>query len=397
MHTLKWKIRKFAQLLLSSKARRRALSGPSMEERCDAFRFLLGLDPVPAALSVPDPMPASLQIHWIISEPREGLGGFSTIFRLAKELSTLGHRNVFHCVFPSLMKDSEDLRASLRQWFALDGCEVYVSSPGDIRGIRGDVCIATEYRTAYFAATVSGVWRRLYLVQDFEPLFFPVGTQYLLAEGSYKLPLTPVAASKWLAGRLQEYYPEPVSWFSLGVQHTTYRRAEGGHENKPRIAFYLREHTHRRCAELGWLAFELLARRLPGLEVHCFGQPSTRLDAQFKCVQHGVLSPAQLASLYQKVRVGVVFSPTNHSLIPAEMMACGLPVVELDTQTLGMDFPDASLTKAPPHPVSIAVALERLLRSEETWTQQQSAGYAHARCLTWESSVRSLLGAITLR
>jgi len=397
MHTLKWKIRKVAQLLISAKARRRALSGPSLEERCDAFRYLLELDPVAPALPVPEPLPASLQVHWIISEPREGLGGFSTIFRLAKELSARGHRNVFHCVFPSLFKDSDSLGAALRQWFGVDGCEVRVSSPKEIRDLRGDVCIATEYRTAYFAATVSGVWRRLYLVQDFEPMFFPVGTQYLLAEGSYKLPLTAVAASKWLAGRLQEYYPDPVQWFSLGVQHSLYNRAAGGHENKPRIAFYLREHTPRRCAELGWLAFELLARRIPDLEVHCFGQPEVRLDANFKCIQHGVLSPAQLAALYQKVRIGVVFSPTNHSLIPAEMMACGLPVVELDSPTLDRDFPEGALTKALPHPLSIAAELEKLLTDAALWSHQQASGYAHVASLTWEAAGERLVEALRSR
>jgi glycosyltransferase involved in cell wall biosynthesis len=38
----------------------------------------------------------------------------------------------------------------------------------------------------------------------------------------------------------------------------------------------------------------------------------------------------ELASLYSSADVGLVFSTTNPSLIPYEMMACGLPVVDFD-------------------------------------------------------------------
>ena len=45
-----------------------------------------------------------------------------------------------------------------------------------------------------------------------------------------------------------------------------------------------------------------------------------------------------LADLYRRATVGVVFSATNYSLIPHEMMACGLPVVELDGESTRADF-----------------------------------------------------------
>ena len=39
---------------------------------------------------------------------------------------------------------------------------------------------------------------------------------------------------------------------------------------------------------------------------------------------------ADLGNLYRSADVGVCFSTTNPSLVPFEMMACGLPVVDLD-------------------------------------------------------------------
>ena len=38
-----------------------------------------------------------------------------------------------------------------------------------------------------------------------------------------------------------------------------------------------------------------------------------------------------LADLYRESTIGMVFSTTNPSLVPYEMMACGLPVIDLKT------------------------------------------------------------------
>ena len=52
-------------------------------------------------------------------------------------------------------------------------------------------------------------------------------------------------------------------------------------------------------------------------------------DASFPYEHLGVLSPPQLAALYSEATVGLCLSLTNFSLMPKEMLACGLPCVEL--------------------------------------------------------------------
>ena len=59
----------------------------------------------------------------------------------------------------------------------------------------------------------------------------------------------------------------------------------------------------------------------------------------FHVHNHGVLSPQQLADLYRTVSVGMVFSATNYSMIPSEMMACGCPVIELKSPSTETEFP----------------------------------------------------------
>ena len=57
------------------------------------------------------------------------------------------------------------------------------------------------------------------------------------------------------------------------------------------------------------------------------------------------MNPEKLAHAYASAAVGLVLSLTNPSLVPAEMLACGLPVVDLATpsmlETFGADGPIA--------------------------------------------------------
>ena len=49
--------------------------------------------------------------------------------------------------------------------------------------------IATLWITAYTVAHFRRTKRKFYLIQDFEPMFYPAGTPYALAEESYRLGL----------------------------------------------------------------------------------------------------------------------------------------------------------------------------------------------------------------
>ena len=102
--------------------------------------------------------------------------------------------------------------------------------------------------------------------------------------------------------------------------------------------------------ELGLLALELLAERGPEFEVHLFGSDAPLDFAAFPAVNHGVVPPDALAELYRACDVGLCFSATNYSLIPQEMMACGLPVLELDGPSTRAVFPPGVVTLAGPDP-----------------------------------------------
>src|SRR5438132_348867 len=109
------------------------------------------------------------------------------------------------------------------------------------------------------------------------------------------------------------------------------------------------------------------------------------LHAAFPYEQMGILSPPQLARLYSEATVGLCLSLTNFSLMPEEMLACGLPCVELAGVSAESIFGrDGSIDLAPLDPVAIADALERLLADPEHWQRRSQAGIRFVASHTWE-------------
>ena len=117
----------------------------------------------------------------------------------------------------------------------------------------------------------------------------------------------------------------------------------------------------------------------------CSGRTSTR--ACRSRARTGVSgSPHELAALYRRASAGIVFSLTTHSLVAQEMMASGLPLVELNgpnvTSELGEPRERAELVD--PRPDAVADALERILDDREAAAAmaRRARGFVEER--TWE-------------
>jgi len=138
------------------------------------------------------------------------------------------------------------------------------------------------------------------------------------------------------------------------------------------------------------LALDELSRRRPGLRIVIFG-PEKRLVTSFPYEHLGIVSPEELARHYSEARVGLCLSLTNYSLIPQEMMACGLPCVDLAGRSSEAMFGrDGPVELAQPDPLSIADAIEKLLDDEPRWRRRSQAGLAYVADATWEAAARQV-------
>jgi glycosyltransferase involved in cell wall biosynthesis len=137
---------------------------------------------------------------------------------------------------------------------------------------------------------------------------------------------------------------------------------------------------------LGLLALSELHRRRPHVQIALYGEATDVLTS----VPHqhlGVLEPPQLSEVYASATVGLVLSLTNPSLIPTEMLACGLPVVDVASESMRATFgDDGPMELAAPDPLAMCDAIERLLDDAALRADRSGAGTRLAAGRTWPSA-----------
>jgi glycosyltransferase involved in cell wall biosynthesis len=321
----------------------------------------------------------SLRVAVIVPQFRRGSGGHKAIADLVRGLEARGHRLSIWVEDEERRHDGEDVDALWHSFFGRVGATVRLGFE-DWDG--ADVVVATGWQTVHRTLLLPGVAARAYLVQDHEPEFFATSAQRVWAEQTYTLGLHPICASPWLAGLLGERYGIEASSFDLGVDHETYKPLPT-HRREDLVLFYARAVTARRAVPLGLLALEELKDRRPDVEVALFGE-TRPIATPFEYLDLGVLAPDKLAHAYASAAVGLCLSLTNPSLVPTEMMACGLPVVDVDSGSMRATFgADGPVELAASDPLALCAAIERLLDDLELRAERTRAGIELASARTW--------------
>jgi glycosyltransferase involved in cell wall biosynthesis len=188
-----------------------------------------------------------------------------------------------------------------------------------------------------------------------------------------------------MADILRERWGLEASYFECGTDTDVYEFA-GEDEREPElIAVYARWETERRAVELALAGLATAFERRPSLRVVAFGS-ALGVPAPFPLEDRGIQPPRALAALYRRASVGLVFSLTTHSLVAHEMMASGLPVVELDgdnvSSALGASGELVELAERTPD--SIADTVARLLDARERAAAmaRRARGFVEER--TWD-------------
>jgi glycosyltransferase involved in cell wall biosynthesis len=350
------------------------------------------------AVPLVEPVPGmsrrrSLRIAVIVPAFSRGSGGHWTIFQLVRRLEDMGHACSVWLYDPWSHHAREGpavVRRMIVDWFAPIRAPVFKGFD-DWHG--ADVTLATGWDTVYAALLLPATRARAYLINDHEPDFFPASAEALWARLTYSFGFYGISAGRWLGDVVAARYGQRGTWFQLGVDHTTYHPMPVERQRDV-VVFYARATTPRRVVPLGLLGLGELHRRRPDLRFVLYGQ-APRTDVPFPCEQLGVVSPETLARQYSRATVGLSLSYTNISLTPQEMMACGLPCVELAGGSAEAEFGvDGPVELAAADPLALADAVERLLSDEALWERRSNAGLAHAKTATWEVAAQQVERAL---
>ena len=349
--------------------------------------------------------PVALEISWIIPDFGLGAGGHMTIFRIVQLLEQFGHRQTIWIQNAYSYSDPETAKTVIRQHYRTIGDRVAVRFlPDNVLQLSGDVLIATDCWTVFPARAAVNFKERFYFIQDFEPSFHPVGDNFLIAEATYRWKFAALCAGEWLRKKAVDYGMWARRW-DLASDPEFYYPGVGGlnpdkiGQAKPtfRIAFYCRSYTPRRAVGLGMTAFAELSRRRNDFEIVLFGEDPRERDFSFPFQDLGILSPSKLGELYRQCDLGVAFSATNFSLVPLEMMACGLPVLEIDTESTRTAYPEGTVAFAEGDPLEIADAIESLLANAEWRSNLTEKALDFVSTFSWEVSAKSIESALIER
>jgi glycosyltransferase involved in cell wall biosynthesis len=347
--------------------------------------------PMAVPLATKSDQRTPLVINWIVSEPIPGSGGFTNIFRIISYLSLFGHECRIYIVPVERLRHATvaEIERFVTDHFSVKGARFY-RWDGTVED--ADATFATYWETAYQVAALNNGGRGYYLIQDFEPFFYPVGIQHMQAEGSYHLGLHALTLGHWLARFLHERYGAIAHAFDFALDRDIFRPLQTPEpERPPRIVFYARPSTPRRGYEIGIAALKLVHAARPDVEIVLYGSTHLPTPPDFYHHNVGILNPYELARLYATADIGLVLSFTNPSLTPLEMMACGCAVVDIASERMeGLlhNGVDSLLTQ--PDPRAIAESILQLLHEKELRQKLVENGYQQVNQRSWEASVRQI-------
>ena len=336
------------------------------------------------------------QIIFVVPELERFAGGHTSILRLGTKLS-----EKYKVIYANIGKqNSKEMR------------EIANSNLGDVNGEFGDyikvkeyedannIIIATSWQTAYYAKQLLGY--KMYFVQDYEPYFFKLNERYLLARKTYEMGFHIVSLGQW---NIQQIKRECNTNSILDFIDFPYESKEYANI----IRNYM-EYKHKKTIKLVVYAKED-GKRLPNLIQHILVKAKEKLeikgilldiyffgfDKKYKVdigQNLGKLNKKELADLYKICDFGMVASMTNISLVPYEMLAMGLPIIEFLDGSFSSFFPEGSATLINLNVDDFVLKIEKCLRKPEFIEKQIEIAQNYLKQLSWSNSAKQFIKII---
>ncbi|HZB96984.1 MAG TPA: glycosyltransferase, partial [Candidatus Sulfotelmatobacter sp.] len=285
-----------------------------------------------------DPFPPR-SVTWFLPDIDSPFyGGVHTALRIADQLRR--HHGVDNRFSIWGRGPEEYVRSALAAAFPLLGDAPIAVHDGTREALSkvpaSDVAIATFWVTAYQLAHFAGARRKFYLVQDFEPMFYPAGTMYALSEETYRLGLYGICNTRTLRDLYAGYGGRATS-FEPAVDPSVYHaanRREISPDMPVTIFVYARPGHWRNCWEMAAEALLEVKKRF-GRRVRIVTAGSWAVDEDLQermAMTHlGLLDHRATGDLYRHCDIGLALTVSKHpSYLPLELMACGVAVVAFD-------------------------------------------------------------------
>ena len=331
-------------------------------------------------------------LHWVIPEPSVGSGGHLNIFRFISGLQKRGIKNRIFVENAALLGSDQKLTAFVREHFPILDPEVELYHTCEHMPFCHGI-VATGWNTAYFVRRFENTISHFYFIQDFEPLFYPIGSVYKFAENTYRFGFRGITAGDWLKNKLEQEYGMKCDSFCFSYDKELYHPGVKTDRVK-RILFYARPVTPRRAWELGLLALTELAKKVPDLDVIFAGADVSQYYIPFKHTNPGSVPLGQLSELYARCDICLVMSLSNLSLLPLEVMASGSVIATQEDANNAWMVNRSNAVIIDCDPVHIAETLADYLEHPEKLAALRKNGLRFASETDWEREIDKVYDSV---
>ncbi len=321
-------------------------------------------------------------------------GGHTSILRLGTGLSKNG-KTVTYISFKnqSLEKMQEAAKGNL------PSVEGKFAKLQDVSLETYDIIIATSWQSVYYARRFEAY--KMYFVQDYEPYFFKLNERYLLAKKTYELGLHIVSLGKWNIEQIKrlgsvnvKYKTDYIDFPYEPSEYICYERNYDKYIGKKdiSIAVYSKE-DGKRIPNMLQIILKKATKELQSmgisLEIYFFGfDKKTKIQIGKNL---GKLNRKEMIELYKKVDFGMVASMTNISLVPYEMLATGLPIIEFIEGSFASFFPSGAATLVDFNYKMLCDELVKCITVNNIVKNQIQLAQKYLETLSWEHSCRQFI------
>jgi len=333
-------------------------------------------------------------VNWVIPDLDVGSGGHMNIFRFITHLENMGLHNRIYLYDSRRFQDDEEFRIFLKEHYGSTLSNQSIEAYNHVSSMTyAQATIATGWQTAYFVRRFNNTDEKFYFVQDYEPNFYPMGSEYLLAEETYKFGFKGITAGDWLKNKLRDEYGMQTESFLFSYDKNIYQKKEKRDDVK-RIFFYARPVTPRRAFELGLLSLVELYKRVPDIEVVFAGWDVSNYEIPFTHLNAGSVRIEELSDLYAQCDMCLVMSTTNLSLLPLEIMASNSVVVCSKGANNEWLLNEKNSILVSYDPVEIAATMEDYLKHREKLAEKREQGLQFVAETDWEKEARKVYDII---
>jgi glycosyltransferase involved in cell wall biosynthesis len=262
----------------------------------------------------------------------------------------------------------------------------------------GDVVIATWWETAEWVAKLSPrKGAKAYFIQHYEVFDY---TPAKRVKATWRLPLCKITVSKWLAELAEREYGDHKVWLvPNSVDTDQFYASPRGRQRQPTVGL-LYSTTKWKGVDVSLKAFEIAAKRVPGLRLLAFGGDpvADRLPLPPGTSFYHLPAQDSIRDLYASCDVWLCGSYVEGFGLPSlEAMACRCPVVSTDAGGPA-DFVKSGWNGYLVPVGDVEALANRLVdvlrRDEAEWRAMSDAALATARQYTWDDATNLMESAL---